>query len=636
MAIEKMTMLSFVASGGDEQKVLEQLILSEKAHINANFEDLQEDSFTVHEYDAKLQDQKIVLQANVDQKATEVSKLSYLVDETAKQLKIKLSIDYTDVKSGYDLEDASKELHDFISSSHDKVDELIKIEQKYQDLKYLEHIVKCVKKRNIDFKSLAHLKNFGFQIGLLAYDNTIQIKKNYENISAIMIRVGEIVDVKEDIYLILYPNHLETDTKQLLKSVNWRKIRIPDEFLGDISQIEEQLHAKIVEYEEHILELNSVVFTDIDQTTKMLNRVYTRLELEKEVANLSKQLYHGNHVFVVRSWVPEKDAQSLEQVVADATDKYVVIQKKHDDFDKKVQPPTLLKNHKLFQPFEMIVKLYGLPSYKEMDPTPFLALTMCLMFGIMFGDIGQGAIYFLAGLLLAKKNAIAGGVLKRLGCCSIAFGFFYGSLFGLEQHQLPWLPSILGGSPLDPNNILPILISSVVIGVILLSLSYFIGIANSLRNGDIEHGVLGSHGIVGYCFYLSLVLIAVSLTGIIPIPPIFFASIMIVTLIIMILKEPIAHAIEGKKPLIKGDKGSYFIENGFEGLETLLSALSNAISFIRVGAFALNHAGLFMAFLVMADLVDGILLKVFIVILGNILILVLEGLVVFIQCLRLE
>ena len=54
-----------------------------------------------------------------------------------------------------------------------------------------------------------------------------------------------------------------------------------------------------------------------------------------------------------------------------------------------------------------------------------------LMFGIMFGDIGQGLVYFLAGVLLYKKSEVAGGVLTRLGLSSIVFGFVYGSLFGL-------------------------------------------------------------------------------------------------------------------------------------------------------------------------------------------------------------
>lgn len=633
-----MTLLSFVASQKDEQAILEQLILSEKAHINTNLNDLSEDKFITHEYEAQLQQCQLMTGNKIDdpKKIEAINLLSNTVQEIGAKLKIKLQINYNVINENYDFNAAQTEFKNFIASEQNHIEELQQTEKKHQYLKYLEHVVHSVHNRNIDFKRLTELNNFGFQVGLLSYEHTVQIRKNYENISAIVVRVGEMPDVKEDIYLIVYPNNLEQETKQLLKSVNWRKIRIPDEFLGDISQIEELLHKKIVSHEKNIEKLNGLIYKDIDKKEIILNRIYTKLELEKEVINLNKQLYHGNNIFVVRAWVPSVDIQSIEQLIANVTEQYVIVTKDAEEVDKNNNPPTLLKNNKLFSPFEIIVKMYGLPSYKEFDPTPFLAISMCLMFGIMFGDIGQGAIYFLAGLLVAKKNKAAGGLLKRLGSFSIAFGFFYGSLFGLEQHQLPWLPSILGGSPLDTVNILPILIASVVVGVILLTISYIMGIINSLKRGDIEHGIFGNHGVFGYIFYLSLVLLAVSFTGVIPIPPSFFATTLIISLIVIILKEPLAHFVEGKKPLIKGDKGSYFVENGFEGLETLLSALSNAISFIRVGAFALNHAGLFMAFLVMADLVSNPLLKVLILVLGNVLILTLEGLIVFIQCLRLE
>ena len=113
-------------------------------------------------------------------------------------------------------------------------------------------------------------------------------------------------------------------------------------------------------------------------------------------------------------------------------------------------------------------------------------------------------------------------------------------------------------------------------------------------------------------------------------------SMMIMMLVVMVFKEPLTHLLEGSRPLISGDKGSYYIESGFEGVETILSTLSNSISFIRVGAFALNHAGLFMAFKVMAEMVPSGIAEFIILLLGNILILVLEGLVVFIQGLRLQ
>ncbi len=623
-----MTMVSLVASQKDKRKILEKLILSERIHLDTTHDDL--DNFITHEYESKIS--HIMEDYTLEETdELDIDNMSYTLERIASSLNISLEIDRND--NSYTLATANDELNKFILETEENIEKLRELENSHIELRYLENIVHSVKQKNIKFKMLTQLNNFGFQVGLLAHENTMQIRKNYENISAIVVKVGEVPDIKEDIYLVIYPNHLKQETKNILASVNWQKIRIPDEFLGDITQIEKHLHDKIEVYNKEIERLNTLVYKDINNKRQLLNRIYTRVQLEREILKLSNQVYHGNNVFVVRSWVPQKDVADLEKQISDITNKYVISNK---PIEKTDEPPTILNNNKLFAPFEMIVKMYGLPSYHEIDPTPFLALSICLIFGIMFGDIGQGFLYFVAGSIVAKKNATAGGLLKRLAICSMLFGFFYGSLFGLEQHQLPWLPSILGGSPLDTDNIIPILVASVVVGVILLTLSYTVGIINSLRRSDIEHGIFGSHGVFGYIFYISLILLIASITGVIGISPIVFEISIIVALIVMVFKEPLTHLIENTRPLIKGDKGTYFVENGFEGLETVLSGLSNAISFIRVGAFALNHAGLFLAFLIMSEMTDNIILKIFILVLGNILILTLEGLVVFVQCLRLE
>jgi V/A-type H+-transporting ATPase subunit I len=103
----------------------------------------------------------------------------------------------------------------------------------------------------------------------------------------------------------------------------------------------------------------------------------------------------------------------------------------------------------------------------------------------------------------------------------------------------------------------------------------------------------------------------------------------------MLLKEPITNRLKKEDFLYHSSPGEYYVESSFELIETFLSMLSNTLSFIRVGAFALNHVGLFIAFHTMADLIGSTFGNVSMFILGNLLIIFLEGLVVFIQGLRL-
>ena len=76
----------------------------------------------------------------------------------------------------------------------------------------------------------------------------------------------------------------------------------------------------------------------------------------------------------------------------------------------------------------------SIPSYRRRDPTPFSPF-LILLFGAMFGDIGQGLVILLTGLFISirTKNKSFGGILSRLGASSMIFSVLYGSIFGSEE-----------------------------------------------------------------------------------------------------------------------------------------------------------------------------------------------------------
>ena len=255
-----------------------------------------------------------------------------------------------------------------------------------------------------------------------------------------------------------------------------------------------------------------------------------------------------------------------------------------------------------------------------------------ILFGAMFGDVGQGAILFLAGWMIRKKESLktSGEIMLRIGLSSVFFGFMYGSVFGFEEY----LPALLV-HPIE--NIDFVLYSSIVFGVVLLLISFGISISNLLKIKDYEQGVFGRNGIVGLLFYIVLLVgvLELALSG--DIAPINILIIVgIVLLSMMLFKKPLTALLFRQPAVYHEGKKEYYIEGGFDLVETLLSLLSNTISFIRVGAFALNHVGLFLAFTTMANLSNNRAIGAVILIAGNIIIIGLEGLIVFIQGLRLE
>lgn len=635
MAIEKMKLLNLVGSLEEENAILQELVLCENVHLNLEHSDAYDNSYIMHEYEAMMPSGAVIKrEENYSEIQSKLSETVSQVDRMSNDLGLQIRVAKAGIKA-YTKEQAISDLKMLQEKIGPSLEAINEKKAKLKELKALDQTLSYITE-DIDFSELNKLSYFKYEIGTLSRDNRVHIRKNYENISALIFEIGEIEASSEDIYIIFYLAEFKDETQRILKSLNWNKLDIQIEMKGNVEKTRGDIASKISVFIKQIERLEKDVMENKNEASIILDRVYTRMQLEIKVCTLKEQIFRGNNVFVLSAWIRERDYDILEERIAAITDKYVMLQKNPKELGEQVIPPTELKNNWFFKPFEMIVKLYGLPTYNEIDPTPFLAITFCLMFGIMFGDIGQGGVYFLAGVLLASKMPVPAGILKRLGGTSMIFGLVYGSVFGLEDIPVIKDIALVHGGPLNTNNIMYILLAGVAFGVVVLTVSFGIGIINCLRRRDIEGALFGKNGVAGYLFFMGFICSALCIVKAIPVSVIVPIVVMILMMAMMVLKEPLAHLVEGEKPLIKGERSAYFVESGFEGFETLLSTLSNSISFIRVGAFALNHAGLFLAFSVMAGLVPYIWAKLLIIILGNVLILTLEGLVVFIQGLRLQ
>jgi V/A-type H+-transporting ATPase subunit I len=272
-----------------------------------------------------------------------------------------------------------------------------------------------------------------------------------------------------------------------------------------------------------------------------------------------------------------------------------------------------------------------LPSYNEIDPTPFVAITTLVMFGVMFGDIGQGLFILLLGLFLKFKfKAGFSGIAIWGGISSIMFGFLYGSIFANEEIIKP-----IWAHPMHSIN--TILIISVSYGIVLTLISMCLNLVNCFKHGNRGGLIFDKNGIAGILFYLIIItsIVAYIIKGkmIIPVPIIII--LMLISVLAMFLKEPLENLIEKKNHFLPEDKGGFFVESIFELLETIMGFISNTISFVRIGAFALNHAGLSLAIWTLYNMANGSA-GILVIVFGNLLIIGMEGLIVGIQCLRLQ
>jgi V/A-type H+-transporting ATPase subunit I len=295
--------------------------------------------------------------------------------------------------------------------------------------------------------------------------------------------------------------------------------------------------------------------------------------------------------------------------------------------------PTLLHNWPLVNRFQEIVRLYSLPAYGEPDPTFAVAISFCLFFGFMFGDIGHG-LALIAGTCVLERKKIMGGaiasVMKIAGTVSVLFGFLYGNVFGNEELLPPiWLTPMK-----DVETILPV---SIAVGIVFLTIGICFKIYNSLVERRWGEALLSPEGLPGLLFYWLAVAQVLAVSGVLKntFDSGTFYTVMLALFVVMIFGNSIA------KWLFHGetvDEGG--VTHAFSILHVMLNFLSNTASFVRLAAFALNHAGLSLAVFTLGDLVSNIpggkLLNAFVLLLGHLVIVALEGFIVFVQTLRLE
>ena len=197
--------------------------------------------------------------------------------------------------------------------------------------------------------------------------------------------------------------------------------------------------------------------------------------------------------YILYGWMSADDARKLEKETEE--DSKIHVMEEDVEEHMSVSPPTKLKNPALFKPFEMFVEMYGLPAYQEMDPTIFIALTYTLMFGIMFGDVGQGLCLLIGGFVFYRiRHMNLGAILSLAGIWSTVFGFMYGSVFGFEDILKPlWM------RPMD--NIMTTLMLAIGFGMFLILAAMVLNIINAVRAKDVGRILFSPSGVAGILCY---------------------------------------------------------------------------------------------------------------------------------------
>jgi V/A-type H+-transporting ATPase subunit I len=268
-------------------------------------------------------------------------------------------------------------------------------------------------------------------------------------------------------------------------------------------------------------------------------------------------------------------------------------------------PPSVLRNPAWVRPFEVFGRLMGVPGTREADPSIVLALVAPLMFGFMFGDVAQGLVVAVAGFLL-RDRLPALRLLMPGGLVAVAFGLAFGSVFARED-VIPalWLHPL--GEPLT------VLGLALGFGVAVILVGLLLNALQARWRGELGHWFATDAGIV--VAYLGAVGTALDAR------------------LLWALPAGLAWSLAGSALLAPADRLGALGHAAGETIERVLQLGVNTVSFVRVGAFALAHAGLSTAVVGIAEAAGGAYWPVLVI--GNVAIIALEGLVVGIQTTRL-
>ena len=519
-----------------------------------------------------------------------------------------------------------------------------KLEKEKTSLHEKLNVLEPFQPLDFELNKVTHYKYMQVRFGRIDVDYFHKLEKYlFEDLNAVFLEGARDANYVYGCYFAANTESGKVDS--VFNSLHFERIQLPDGFTGTPATAYQSLTRQIEEKSKDIEKLKQETTDMLAANASKLLGARNRLEelthnfdVRKMAARIDDNNDQQEDYYILCGWMGEDDVKAFIEEAKDDDKIFIVVEEDREKFFG--DPPTKLKNPKLFKPFEMFIKMYGLPDHSEMDPTVFVALTYTFIFGAMFGDVGQGFCLFVGGglLYLIKKMDLA-GIISIAGLFSMFFGFMFGSIFGFENIiDAHWLRPVEAMTKLPfVGQLNTVFVIAIAFGMGLNLLAMIFQIINSIRSHDKGNLLFSTNGIAGLIFYSFLVLtIVLYMSGYTVPGNIFMVIFLGIPVLCFVFKEPLTNLVERNHKKIESGKAMFLVQAFFELFETMLSYFSNTISYVRIGAFAVSHAAMMEVVLMLSGATDGGSINWFGVVLGNLIVCALEGLVVGIQVLRLE
>jgi len=626
----KMKMLTAVVMDNHKDAVVKALLelgVMEFVHIDSIPSD-KLSSISAHKSDiskAALSDMRIRIEGLFDQAKIDIPEISDSDVDNAK------SLDY----------DSAKHTLDRLSSSI----QTVKDEQKSvnQSLLSTEEMIGYIDGKKLEFLDL--------RVGTIT-GSLEDLEKRLKGFSGVFISSSEP-------YVSLTLRRDSNRVTELMDKFGWTESVDKNAQKGAMNKALEVLKKREEDQKEELRRLSEKFREKITQKKDELVALWKSVRINELSEKIESYFSYTKNTTLLSGWVPKEYQEATEGAIYKATEGKCIIEWKDDSEVDREDVPVAISSPKFFRPFEHLVKNYATPEYGSINPTPFTTVAYILMFMLMFADLGQGLVLLLIGIfgsIYYKKNPmVKDGLLSRylcnlliyLGPASMVGGILFGSFFGFSVFPALWFNyhSVVnghGGNGLV-NDIYDILGITIYFGIAIIYLGLILNWINLFRKKRYLELIFDKNGLVGgFLFGLGIWFgygFVKSNYKVFPSAP-WFKTCLMIGIILVVIKVPVERIYDkiktGKKIKIGSLIMDTFMETLVEGLEIFSGFLANTLSFMRVAGLGIAHVSLMTAFEDMADLTSSLIFKIFILILGNLLVIALEGLSAGIQSLRLN
>jgi len=524
-----------------------------------------------------------------------------------------------------------KEIEDYVADFESHLDGKMGILESLQSdigkLKELEARLLILEKHNLRIDQLGDFRHIFVKAGLLQTELASRLGRYTEGTSATFSSFPE--SRKEDFIVITGLTDDKSHLESALPLLNFSELTFPSDIDPDPKKALHEVTASITQKTNEVKEVEAalrVMGKEFLERARIYEPVVQgTLRLEEARSNLSRT----EKISLVHGWIPANKAKEVTDAILAATSGLAYV--KLGDPAPHDNPPVRMNNRGPLSSFELLTKLRGTPDYREVDPTPIMAVLFTIMFGLMFGDLGNGLVLAIIGLIFfnlqhdflkvpARAVRRLGGILLACGISSMFFGVLFGEVFLLGEVIHPILFSPF-------HNQTAIIVVALIFGVIQIGLGLVLKIVNMLRKGEVHRAIFAA---IVLAYYVVGVLLAADYVSnmsfsVFTDNPILTGA--AIGLLAIVFAFPMIEGLmEGEVKIVDN------LTRGFaEFIETFISTLTNSISYVRLAAFAIAHGALGMSAVILASTVGAPLSYLIM----NALVIIIEGLAILIQSMRL-